>query len=134
MPTREQIEQAMHTHFDAWNAGDRARWSANFADGIVFEDPVGGPTKQGTQAVRLSWDNSFKDGQQWHIEPVLMQVCGDQAACHVRSTGIVGGETIVIDGIEVYTIDDAGKVAYIRTWFTPPPGMTLDPYFMEAHA
>ena len=37
-------------------------------------------------------------------------------------------------GIEVYTIDDSGKVAYIRTWFTPPEGVTLDPYFMEAHS
>lgn len=134
MPTRERIEHAMHTHFDAWNTKDRARWEANFAPDIVFEDPVGGPTKTGAEAVRLSWENSFKDGQTWHIEPVLVQICADQAACHVRSTGVVAGETIVIDGIEVYTINEAGKVAYIRTWFTPPEGMTLDPYFMEAHA
>jgi hypothetical protein len=134
MPTRVQIEQAMQTHFDAWNALDRARWEANFASDIVFEDPVGGPTKEGVEADRLSWENSFKDGQTWHIEPVLMQVCSDQAACQVRSTGVIAGKTIVLEGIEVYTINDAGKVAYIRTWFTPPEGAVLDPYFMEAHA
>ena len=134
MPTREQIKAAMATHFDAFNARDKSRWMANFADGMVFEDPVGGPTKVGAEAVRLSWDNSFRNGQSWHIEPVLMQICADQAACHVRNTGIVAGNDVVVDSIEVYTIDDAGKVAYIRTWFTPPEGTVLDPYFMEAHA
>ena len=134
MPTHAQIKHAMHTHFDAWNARDRSRWEANFADDIVFEDPVGGPTKVGAESVRLSWEHSFKDGQSWHIEPVLMQICSDQAACHVRSTGVVAGKEITVEGIEVYTINDAGKIAYIRTWFTPPEGMVLDPYFMEAHA
>ena len=133
MPTREQIEQAMATHFDAWNAGDRERWSANFADDIVFEDPVGGPVKTGREAVALSWEHSFKDGQSWTIEPVLMQIVQDQAACHVKSHGIVGGAPIEVEGIEIYTIDDTGKVAYIRTYFTPPEGQVLDPYFMQAH-
>ncbi len=134
MPTKAQIQHAMHTHFDAWNALDRSRWEQNFADDIVFEDPVGGPTKVGREAVKLSWDNSFKDGQTWRIEPLLMQICADQAACLVRSTRTGGGDKLVIEGIEVYTIDDSGKVAYIRTWFTPPEGVTLDPYFMEAHS
>lgn len=133
MPTQEQIRRAMDVHFGAWNAKDRARWEANFAPTVVFEDPVGGPTKHGAEAVRLSWDNAFKDGQDWHIAPVLMQICADPAACHVRSTGLVAGQTVAVDGIEVYTIDDGGKVAYIRTWFTPPEGVELDPYFMEAH-
>jgi len=133
MPTRSQIEQAMHTHFDAWNAEDRERWIANFSDDMVFEDPVGGPTKNGPEAVRMSWDSSFKPGELWKIHPMLMQICADQAACQVRSSGTVNGRPIEIDGIEVYTINDEGKVCYIRTWFTPPEGVELDPYFMEAH-
>ena len=133
MPTKDQIKHAMHTHFDAWNALDRARWESNFADDIVFEDPVGGPTKVGAEAVKLSWDNSFKGDETWKIEPLLMQICADQAACLVKSTRISGNEKLEIKRIEVYTINDEGKVAYIRTWFTPPEGMVLDPYFMEAH-
>ena len=101
----------MHTHFDAFNSLDRSRW----------------------EAVRRSWENSFRNGQSWLIEPLLMQICSDQAACHVRNTGIVAGKDVVVDSIEAHTIDDAGKVAYLHTWFTPPEGTVLDPYFM-AHA
>jgi steroid delta-isomerase len=131
MPTRQQIEQAIHTHFDAWNKQDKARWMANFAADAVLEDPVGGPKKVGPAAVEKSWDHSFKEGHSWAIEPVLMQICTDQAALHVRSKGTVDGQEIVIDGIEIYTIDDAGKVAYIRTYFNPPEGQALDPYYMQ---
>jgi len=130
MPTRQQIEQAIHTHFDAWNKQDKARWMANFAENAVLEDPVGGPKKVGRTAVEKSWDYSFKEGHFWTIEPVLMQICTDQAALHVRSKGSIDGQAIEIDGIEIYTIDDAGKVAYIRTYFNPPEGQTLDPYYM----
>ncbi len=133
MPTREQIDHAINEHFDAWNAGDQTRWSANFADDIVFEDPYGGPVKQGRQAVRDSWENSFKDGDTWKLEPVLKQVCLDQAALVVRSTGSVKGRPVTLEGIEIYTINDAGKVCHIRTYFNPPEGFALDPYFMQAH-
>lgn len=131
MPTRQQIEQAIHTHFDAWNKQDKTRWMANFAADAVLEDPVGGPKKVGRDAVEKSWDHSFKEGHFWTIEPVLMQICTDQAALHVRSKGTVDGTAIEIDGIEIYTIDDAGKVAYIRTYFNPPEGQALDPYYMQ---
>ena len=37
MPTRAQIENAIHNHFDAWNAGDRARCGAVApADGLFL--------------------------------------------------------------------------------------------------
>jgi steroid delta-isomerase len=133
MPTRQQIEHAIHTHFDAWNKQDKARWMANFAEDAVLEDPVGGPTKVGRAAVEKSWDHSFKEGHCWTIERVLTQICTDQAALHVKSRGLVNGETIEIDGIEIYTINDAGKVSYIKTYFNPPEGTTLDPYYMAVN-
>ena len=134
MPTREQIDHAMKTHFAAYNARDRARWMANFADDIVMEDPVGGPVKTGTEALELSWEHSFKDGHSWTLEPVLVQIVQNYAACHVRNHGLVEGTPVEVDSIEIYTINDAGKVSYIKTYFTPPEGQALDPYFMQAHA
>lgn len=132
MATREQIEHALQEHFDAWNAQDRERWFANFADDIQLEDPVGGPVKIGRDALEHSWENSFKDGHCWNIEPVFKQICKDQAALLVRSRGTVNGEPVEIEGIEIYTVNDAGKVSYIRTYFNPPEGQSLDPYFMQA--
>lgn len=129
MPTKQQIDHAINEHFDAWNAQNQARWSANFADDIVFEDPYGGLTKEGPQAVRESWENTFKNGDVWTLECLLKQVCLDQAALVVRSTGTFNGQPVVVEGIEIYTVNDNGKVCHVRTYFNHPEGVELDPYF-----
>ncbi len=131
MPTREQIEQALRTHFDAWNAGDRARWIANWDPDVVMMDPVGGPEKQGLGAVERSWDQSFQPGHHWRLEPLFMSICEDQAALHVRNHGSIDGETVELDSIEIYWIGDHGKVVRVQTYFTPPDGQALDPFFMK---
>ena len=131
MPTNEQIQQAIKNHFEAWNNKDKARWFANFAEDIVLEDPVGGPTKIGKEALEKSWENSFKEGHEWIIKPMVMQICTNQAALSVKNYGKVEGVPVELDSIEIYTINDAGKVSYIKTYFNPPSGQTLDPYFMQ---
>ena len=129
MATTAQIEKAMETHFSTWNRKDRDAWMRNFAPDAVLEDPVGGPEKRGHEAIAKSWDHSFASGQDWKIEPLFQCICANEAAHLVQSTGIVGGRKLVLQGIEVYTIDDHGRIAKIRTWFRAPEGVELDPYF-----
>jgi steroid Delta-isomerase len=131
MPSEAQIEQAIRTHFEAWNSKDQARWIANFAEDCRLEDPVGGLPKIGRDGLEKSWLNSFKDGHEWKIRPVLLQICSNQAALHVKNHGKVNGNPVELDSIEIYTINDAGKIAYIRTYFNPPDGQQLDPYFLQ---
>ena len=133
MPTTAQIEKAMETHFAAWNRKDREAWMRNFAPDAVLEDPVGGPEKRGRDAIAKSWDHSFTNGQDWTIEPLFQCICGSEAAHLVRSRGVVGGKRVELQGIEIYTIDDSGRIAKIRTFFRPPEGVELDPYFQQVH-
>ncbi|MEZ4352333.1 MAG: nuclear transport factor 2 family protein [Myxococcota bacterium] len=97
MPTRAQIENAIHNHFDAWNAGDRARWIANWHPDVVMEDPVGGPLKEGLGAVEKSWDHSFQTGHSWRLERIFTSICLDRAAVHVRNHGVMNDEPVVLD-------------------------------------
>ena len=60
MPTPEQVRTAIENHFRFWNAGDRAGWIRNFAENVVFHDPVGSPPKHGRSAAEKSWDNSLR--------------------------------------------------------------------------
>ena len=129
MPTTAQIEQAMETHSSAWNRTDRETWMRNFAPDAVLEDPVGGPEKRGREAIAKSWDHSFTNGQDWKIELLFQCICANEAAHLVRSSGIVDGRKVELQGIEVYTIDDTGRIARIRSWFRAPAGVELDPYF-----
>lgn len=134
MPSRTQIQQAVAEHFNAWNAKDKERWLANFADEIVMEDPYGGPHKEGRAALELSWDNSFKEGSEWRLNRGLTQICHDQAAVVDRIEGTYDGKPFTLDSIEIFTVDDDGKVCHIRSYFNPPEGEQLDPYFMEIDA
>jgi len=134
MPSRERIERTMHTHFEAWNARDRERWLDNWREDAVLLDPVGGPVKQGRAALEKSWQQSFQPGHQWRIEPLLLQICDDQAALHVRNHGVIDGEPIELDSIEIFWVDDAGKIYRAQTYFSPPAGRTLDPFFMRVES
>ena len=131
LATRAQVENALRTHFEAWNAKDRARWIANWNPDVEMQDPVGGPVKKGLQAVEASWDRSFQPGHDWRLEVVFQQICLDQAAVHVRNHGVVDGQTFTMDSIELYWIGHDGRVARVQTYFSPPAGQQLDPYFMQ---
>lgn len=131
MPTHAQIENALRTHFEAWNAGDRERWIDNWSPDPVMMDPVGGPEKRGRSAVEESWDRAFQAGHHWRLESIFMSICEDQAAVHVRNHGEMDGEAVVLDSIEIYWIDDDGKVFRVQTYFSPPEGQVLDPFFMK---
>ncbi len=105
MPSRELIEKTMRTHFEAWNAGDRERWIANWREDVVMVDPVGGPQKSGRKAVEQSWDQSFQPGHEWRLEPIFMQICEDQAALHVRNHGTMNSEPVELDDRPANHID-----------------------------
>ncbi len=132
MPSRELIEKTMKTHFEAWNAGDRERWIANWREDVVLVDPVGGQPKSGRKSVELSWDQSFQPGHEWRLEPIFMQICEDQAAVHVRNHGVMNGEPVELDSIEIYWVDDDALVFRVQTYFSAPEGVTLDPFFSQA--
>jgi steroid Delta-isomerase len=131
MPTREQIEAVLRNHFDTWNRRDKAAWMANFADDLEVEDPVGGLLKRGRQALEQSWENSFKDGHGWTLEPVLITVCTNKAALHVKNIGKVNNKPVEFDTIEIWTFNEECKVNDCRTYFNPAPGDEVDPYFAQ---
>ena len=131
MPTKEQIETTMKIHFNTWNNEEKEEWMNNWTDDVVMFYPVGGPDKNGKIALEETWRNSFKEGHHWKIEPVFMQICENQAALHVKNYGTVENESIELDSIEIYWINDSGKVYQVQTYFGPPEGRTLDPFFSK---
>lgn len=49
----------------------------------------------------------------------------------VCSTGFFNGQPVSLEGIEIYTVNDNGKICHVRTYFNPPEGVELDPYFSQ---
>jgi ketosteroid isomerase-like protein len=131
MPTRDQVETAARTHFEAWNAADHSRWMSIWHPEVITFDPVGGPEKRGPDSIAKMWERAFQPGHSWRLEPVFMSVCGDQAAVHVLSHANLNGDIFKLESIEIYWVGDDGRIARCHTYFTPVEGHALDPYWMN---
>lgn len=90
---------------------------------------MGAPPKHGRVAAEASWDNSFTAGQEWKLELQRLVVCGDEAAITLLNHGRVGERSFSMEGIEVWRVDDEGRVSQVRAYFEPPADVTLDEYF-----
>lgn len=128
--TTNLARRAVEQHAARWNARDRAAWLELFADDVVFEDPVGKAPKHGRTAAEGSWDNSLRDGREWTLVPKRIITGGPhEAAVEMRNEGLVDGVEAVVEGIEVWKVDDAGRVVHVRAFFDQPTDVELDPFF-----
>jgi hypothetical protein len=96
-----------------------------------MEGPVGGPKKRGLSAVEETWDNANQEGASWTMKPIFVQICGGEAAVHVTNVGLVDGQEIIIESLEFWQFGETGRVKGLRTFFAPPGGVELDPFFSK---
>jgi uncharacterized protein (TIGR02246 family) len=127
--TKDKIKSLMRAQYAAWNGGDRAAWLACFENDVQFEDPVGGAPKRGREHLEETWDRSFTGEQTWTMNPLIMRVSGNEVALLGRNAGVVGGQEIEIDSIEVWTINENGLVARFRAFYDLPEADGLDDFF-----
>jgi ketosteroid isomerase-like protein len=109
-------------------AKDRAGWLALLADDICIRDPVGGapydPDGKGfdgkAEATRL-WDTVIGTLHHMKVEVHERYVGGNQAASvfTLTITARAGDAPMAMRGICVHTVNDQGKLAELRTYFTP---------------
>lgn len=122
---------AVQQHAANWNAQDRTAWLALFDDSVTFEDPVGKAPKLGRVAAEGSWDNSFTEGRVWTLHPQRIIPGGShEAAVEMLNKGNLHGELVELRGIEIYKVNDAGKIISVRAFFEQPTDFKLNPFFI----
>jgi steroid delta-isomerase len=119
---------AVERHCEYWNARDQLKWSALFADDVVFEDPVGAPPKNGREAVRASWERSLTPGREWRLVPARIVAGGSEAAVVMRNEGNLEGRSVLVESLEVWRVREDGLVVSVRAFFEPDPAVQSD-YF-----
>ena len=130
-PSAHLAVRAVQRHASNWNARDRATWLALFDDSVTFEDPVGKPPKHGRAAAENSWDNSFTEGRVWTLHPQRIIPGGEhEAAVHMLNQGVLHGEAVELQGIELYRVNDAGLIVEVRAFFEQPTDFELNPFFV----
>jgi hypothetical protein len=97
---------AVQQHAGNWNAQDRTAWLALF-------------------------DDSFTDGRVWTLHPQRIIPGGThEAAVEMLNKGTLHGELVELRGIEIYKVNDAGKIISVRAFFEQPTDFELNPFFV----
>ena len=130
MGSQHPAVHAVEQHAARWNAQDRAAWLELYADDVAFEDPVGRAPKLGRVAAEGSWDNSFTEGRVWTLHPQRIIPGANEAAVIMHNRGVLHGQEVELEGIEIWKVDDAGKVVHVRAFFEQPSEFELHPFFV----
>ena len=115
MPTLEQIRGTVESYAQSFNKRDKQAFLSTFAESTEQIDPVGTPARVGKQAIGGFWEAVFETCEHIEFQVRDLFVSGDEAALvfnilqHYR-----GGGGMMVDGVDVFRIDDDGKIVAVR--------------------
>jgi steroid Delta-isomerase len=119
MERTEQITAAVEAYAAAHSAGDVDAIAALFAPDAVVADPVDQPEMVGREAVRDFFAGTHQgvEGFELRITGPVRAV-GSFAAVPLQAETTMGGTTLLIDIIDVFTFGDDGLITDMRAYWT----------------
>ena len=118
MLTSEQTQQVVDDYLAAINAGDMAAVMALYADDAAVEDPVGTEPKRGDEILQF-YTNAFAGGAKVEMTGPV-RISEKAAAFPFRAEiGGADGQVTIVDVIDIFEFDPAGKVAKMTAHFGP---------------
>ena len=118
MLTPEYMQQVVEDYLAAINAGDMAAVMALYADDAAVEDPVGTEPKRGDDILQF-YTNAFSGGAKVELTgPVRIS---EKAAAFPFRAEITrtDGPVIIVEVIDIFEFDPAGKIAKMTAHFGP---------------
>ncbi|MEY4720342.1 MAG: hypothetical protein RIQ46_67 [Pseudomonadota bacterium] len=118
MPAPEQMVAAVQAYVDGFERGDLDAIVGLFADDATVEDPVGTPPKRGLAEIRAFYAGSLATGAKLELlgDP---RCAGDYVAFPFAVKLEWDGRRQVIEVIDTFRFDEAGKIAEMRAFFGP---------------
>jgi steroid delta-isomerase len=116
----EMIQKVVADYFAAIRAMDREAWVATFAADAVSHDPYGAPEHRGQAALRQFFDGLAGAFEQVGLTEDQVFIAGDGAAVKWtgRGTG-KNGRAVTFEGIDVFTVNEAGRIQEVRAYWNP---------------
>jgi steroid delta-isomerase len=120
---------------DAVARGDKQAWLDNFADDARVEDPVGksmidptGEGHRGKAAIEQFWEKNIAPCRP--MFSLQQSICAGDECANVGTLTIQFGNGMVtqIHGVFVYRVNDAGKVASLRTYWEAADMQVFPPF------
>lgn len=118
--SEELVRTAVNNYFNAICAMDVDAWVATFAEDGVSNDPVGAPPHIGAAALRAFFQGIGGAFQTIKMVPVEIFVCANEAAVKWTGQGTgKNGRAVSFDGIDLFTVNEAGKITSLRGYWNP---------------
>ena len=114
MPQEQQIRDTVTAYVESFNTQDRAKFVGLFAEDVVQIDPVGSAPNTGVPALAAFWDGLFGSVDKVEFQINDLIVSGDEAALVFHITQTKPGATVTVDGIDVFRLDDAGRIVQVK--------------------
>ncbi|MDX1671499.1 MAG: nuclear transport factor 2 family protein [Balneolaceae bacterium] len=120
MADKKQIKKTVADYFSAIRNGDLDAWLSTFAEGAISHDPVGAPPHRGREGLRQFFENIGSAFETIALHEENLFIAGNEAAVkwHGEGTGHNGKE-VTFEGIDVFEIDDEGKITEVRAYWNP---------------
>ena len=108
-------------YFAATRAMDRAAWVGCFAENGSSCDPANAPPHSGHAALGAFFDSIVGLTKTVGLFEDKVYACGNEIAVKWTGRGIgkQNGKPFVFEGIDVFDIDERGKIRTLRAYWDP---------------
>ena len=114
------VSQAVEAYFAAIRAMDQPAWVNTFAADAVSYDPVGAPPIHGHQKLAEFFQNITAAFKEVGLTEDKVFVAGNGAAVKWTGSGISqGGNKVQFEGIDVFEVNEAGKIQTLHAYWNP---------------
>jgi steroid delta-isomerase len=117
----ERVRAVVDAYVDAYRRNDRQACLDLFAPDAIWHDPVGAPPHVHHAGIGAFWDQAHSMADSIELVPKDVIVCGDQAAMvfeiHVTLGGPDAPSTMVMDAVEIFSVNDEGLIAELRAYW-----------------
>ena len=116
----EIIARAVKAYFAALRAMDQQAWVNTFAADAISYDPVGAPAIHGHQKLGEFFQTITAAFKEVGLTEESVFIAGSGAAVKWTGSGTSKqGRTVHFEGIDVFKINEAGKIETLHAYWNP---------------
>lgn len=117
-----ELPSSIQAYFEAISAMEFEKAAACFASPCHHEDPVGGPVNASPTGVKQFFEGLSSLFASVRLFPREVHGQGSGWAIAFRGEGRGrNGAEVVFEGIDVFHLDDSGRIAELRAYWNPSP-------------
>ena len=117
MLTADELRARIATYVDTVNRRHPSDIAGLFAEDGVQADPASNPANVGRAAIAEFFTNGVAASDTWTFTAKTVHTCAPNVAIDFEIRVGTGGSTMIIDGIEVFTVDADGLFTSARAYW-----------------